>query len=57
MGVYQEMHDKRCEICHKLEKEHAEWGFEPYCIFKPIPLTVWQWIQEFGCASWQEIEL
>jgi|WetSurMetagenome_2_1015567.scaffolds.fasta_scaffold08274_10 hypothetical protein len=51
------MHEKRCETCHKLEKEFVDWGFEPYCIVKPIPLTVWQWIQEFGCASWQEVEL
>lgn len=51
------MHDKRCETCHKLEKEHVDWGFKPFCIFRPIPLIVWEWIQVFGCASWQEIEL
>ena len=51
------MHEQRCETCHKLEKEFGDWGFDPYCILKPIPLIVWEWIKEFGCASWQEEEL
>jgi len=47
---------KRCELCEHLVKEPVDWGFEPYCIMKFIPLEVWQWIQVHGCASFKSLE-
>jgi hypothetical protein len=49
-------HPKRCELCDILVKEPVDWGFEPYCFMKFIPLDVWQWIQTHGCDSFRPVE-